>query len=93
MAGKSRRKRVKQAQRRKIETRQRTTAAAPVPITPQPNESAAPPEASSPPVTAPRQPASTQTIRHPYIGAELRTIGILAGIILITLIILYLTLS
>jgi hypothetical protein len=93
MAGKSRRKRAKQAQRRKIEARQRSTTAIRMPGTPEPGEPAAHPEAPSPPVTVPQQPAMTQTIRHPYITAELRTIGILAGIMMIILIVLYFTLS
>jgi hypothetical protein len=93
MAGKSRRKRAKQTQHRKIDVRQRYTTAAQMPVTPRPSESVTQPEAPSPPVTVPRQPTTTETIRHPYIAAELRTIGILAVIMVITLIILYFTLS
>lgn len=92
MAGKSRRKRAKQTQRRKIDIRQRSTTAQ-MPITPRPTESVTQPESPSPTVTVPRQPATTETIRHPYIAAELRTIGILAGIMVIALIVLYLTLT
>jgi len=89
MPGKSRRKRSKEAQRRKIDVRQRPTTAAQMPVTPQPGESVAQPEASPPPVIVPRQTTTTQTIRHPYIASELRTIGILAGIMVIVLVILY----
>jgi hypothetical protein len=93
MAGKSRRKRAKQTQRRKIEARQRSTAAIRVPGTPRPGEPAAHTEAPAPPVAVPNQPTITQAIRHPYIVAELRTIGILAGIMMIILIVLYFILS
>ena len=51
------------------------------------------PEVSAPPVSVPT-PVPAQTVVHyPYIVNELRTIGILAGIMLIILIILALVLS
>jgi len=89
MAGKSRRKRAKQTQRRQIDVRQRPATATQMPVTPKPGESVAQPEASSPPVTVSRQATTNQTIRHPYIASELRTIGILAGIMVIILVISY----
>jgi hypothetical protein len=92
MSGKSRRKRGKQSTGRKVRGQQRTPAATRVPVTPLPDETVIQPEATSSPATAPRQSVIPQTIRFPYIATELRTIGILAGIMLIVLIILYFTL-
>ena len=93
MTGKSKRKRGKQHPSRKGRTQQRaaTRAAAPPPA---PVEAVTQPEVAPPPVaTSPPQSARPQAIRFPYITTELRTIGALAGIMLIVLIILYFTLT
>ena len=57
----------------------------------QTREPVAPPKLSTPPVSVPK--AALATARYPYIVAELRRIGILAGIILAILIVLALVLS
>ena len=93
MAGKSRRKRNKQSPGRKARGQQRSTVAARTPAAYPVAETVAQPEAASPPATArPASPTRFQTIQFPYIGTELRTIGILAGMMLIVLIVLYFTL-
>ncbi|HEY41573.1 MAG TPA: hypothetical protein G4O18_06910 [Dehalococcoidia bacterium] len=92
MTGKSRRKRGKQSPSRKARSQQRPPAASRVPAAPASSEVTTQPEAISPPTTAARQPVKSETIQFSYIATELRTIGILAGIMLIVLIILYFTL-
>ena len=92
MTGKSRRKQGKKSPNRKVRSQQRPAAATQAPAAPPPNEVITQPEATSPPAALPRQSAKPQTIHFPYIATELRTIGILAGIMLIVLIILYFTL-
>jgi hypothetical protein len=64
-----------------------------VPTTPPPSEVVTQPEANSIPATVPPRPSvRPQTIQFPYIATELRTIGILFGIMLVILIILYFSL-
>ena len=92
MSGKSKRKRGKQATSRKVRGQQRSPASTRLPTAPSPGETVTRPETTSPPATAPRQSVRPQTIQFPYIATELRTIGILAGIMLIVLLILYFTL-
>jgi len=50
------------------------------------------PVASAPPVSTPIQKAAPKTARYPYVTAELRRIGILAGITLAILVVLALAL-
>jgi hypothetical protein len=92
MSGKSKRKRGKQHSSRKMRGQESPRAVARVPAAP-PTRDTTQPQVDSPPATVPTSPiVSPQAIRFPYITAELRTIGILAGIMLIVLIILYFTL-
>ena len=92
MSGKSKRKRGKQHSSRKIRGQEVSRAVARTPAA-SPTRAATQPQVDSPPATVPISPvAKPQAIRFPYIAAELRTIGILAGIMLIALIILYFTL-
>lgn len=92
MTGKSRRKQGKQSPSRKVRGQQRPAAVTQAPAAPPPSKAITQPEATSPPAALPHQSAKPQTIQFPYITTELRTIGILAGIMLIVLIILYFTL-
>lgn len=92
MSGKSRRKRGKQHPGRKVRGQQRPPATIRTPAAPPPSEVVTRPEVASPPATVPLHSGKPQTIQFPYIATELRTIGILAGIMLIVLIILYFTL-
>ncbi len=92
MSGKSRRKRGKQNPSRKTRGQESPRAAARVPAT-TPTKVTTQPQVGSPPATVPTSPVvKSQAVRFPYITTELRTIGILAGIMLIVLIILYFTL-
>ena len=50
------------------------------------------PAAVAPSASAPVRKAAPDTVRYPYVVAELRRIGILAGIMLVTLIVLALVL-
>jgi len=93
MTPKSRRKRGKQPPSRKGKSRQHTTTAARVPAAREAAKSIARPDVPPPPATTPRQSTRPQIIQHPYVAGELRTIGILAGIMLIILIVLYLVLA
>ncbi len=52
-----------------------------------------PPKLSTPSVSAPTPRTTLTTARYPYIIAELRRIGILAGIMMVILIVLALVLS
>lgn len=63
------------------------------PAVAQTTQAAPRPEVSSPSVGVPGKIATLTATRHPYIGAELRRIGILAGVILVILIILALVFS
>ena len=56
-------------------------------------EPAVPAGISAPSASVPTQSATTGAVRYPYITAELRRIGILAGIMLVILIVLALVLS
>ena len=94
MPGKSKRKRGKHQPSKKGKSRQRfaatTTQQAAVTAT---LESVAPVKVSAPSESVPTPVAKPSVTRYPYIAAELRTIGILAGIILIILVVLFFTLS
>jgi hypothetical protein len=93
MAGKSRRKRGKQSPSRKARDQQRPTAATRTSVGPPTSEAVTRLEVTPPPaVMSAPQSTRPQTIQFPYIATELRTVGILAGIMLVVLIILYFTL-
>ena len=89
MPGKSRRGRTKPSARSK-KRRDIVTRVAPQPLAS---------ETSEPAVPAPTSPSTSGSsgvlagVRYPYIGRELRRIGILAGIMLVILVVLALVLS
>lgn len=88
MPKKSRRFKVLQSKRRKI--RQQSSAnVAQQPVVTQTDK----PVASTPSAGMPTSRATPNTGRYPYVVAELRRIGILAGITLVILIVLALVLS
>ena len=100
MSGKSRRGRGKpQARKRKSSqrfdlARQRSSAmAVQQPAIAQASKPASPPGASAPSVSVPTPVAKPAMARYPYVAIELQRIGILAGIILVILVVLALTLS
>ena len=88
MSSKSRHTRGKRSSRsKKRKSGQRSSTT----ITPQQAVTETPKPAPQPSTPIPKvKPVAAQ---YPYIVKELRTIGILAGIMLITLVVLYLTLS
>ncbi len=94
MAGKSKQKRGKHIQHKQGKSRQHVAATA----TRQPAVAEAPetisqPKASAPPrAKVPAPAAQPTTARYTYITPELRTIGILAGIMLVALVVLFLVL-
>ena len=94
MPGKSKRKRGKHNPSGKGESRQRsagtTTQQTAVTVT---LELSAPAQVSVPSESIPTPVASPPGIRYPYIATELRIIGVLAGIMLIVLVVLFFTLS
>ena len=94
MPSKSKRKRGKHQPSKKGKSRQRfaatTTPQAAVTATLEP---VAPAEVSVPSESVPTPVAKPPVTRYPYIATELRTIGILAGIMLIILVVLFFTLS
>ena len=92
MAGKSKRKRSKQSPSRKARSQQRLSATDRVPAAPPHSEVTTQPEIISPTTTVAHSPVKPEAIKFTYIATELRTIGILAGIMLSVLIILYFTL-
>ena len=92
MAGKSRRKHQPRTKKRKerpgspaIAVQQRES--------PQPRESVGRPKGTAPVAKAPNPIATLTATRYPYVGSELRRIGILAGIMLVILVVLVLILS
>ena len=95
MAGKSKHKRGKHVPGKKGKSRQRftaTTTQQPV-VVPTPEAVSQPDVPAAPPmVKAPTPAAQTATVRYTYITTELRTIGILAGIMLTILVVLVLVL-
>lgn len=87
MTGKSRRRRGRQPPR-KAKSRQRATAMP----TSQPGQAGAAAfrtQTPAPPVAAPREVTRPPTPQYPYISAELRTIGLLAALMLAILLALY----
>ncbi len=97
MPGKSRRKRGRQPPARKAQGRRQSPGAgqAAAPGGPgRPVEASAPLDAVAPAVGASSKAVTArQPVRHPYIGAELRTIGILAVLMLAVLVVLKLVLT
>ena len=92
MPGKSRRSRRKPSRSKRREGSLRTVVAQ-QPAVPQTHKPVSQPKASAPSVSAPT-PIATQTAAHyPYIVSELRRIGILAGVIMAVLVVLFLVLS
>ena len=98
MTGKSRRRKSKYSAQSK---KRKGTPARPVASAQQPTatreyepaEPAASPELPVPVANIPTPTVKPGVVRYPYIATELRTIGILAGIMLIILIVLALILS
>lgn len=95
MPGKSRRDRGKHSGRskRRRSARVSSAAAAQQPPVSQTYESKPQPEVPAPLASVPAPVAKVTAVRYPYIAAELRRIGILAGIMLIVLVVLALVLS
>ena len=95
MPDKSRRERVKySAQGKKKKGRpSRPTTLAQQPAVAQTHEPASSPKVPVAPASVPTPMAKPAAVHYPYIAAELRTIGILAGIMLIVLVVLALVLS
>ena len=89
MPGKSRRKRGKYSIQSKRKGRpRRAIILAQQPAVTQTHEPVVSSDVSTPSARAPTPMAKPEAVRHPYIAIELRTIGILAGIMLIILIVL-----
>lgn len=93
MPGKSRRKRGKLPQSRKARSGQRPVAAIRAPAASVPRGAVSRPDSSSPVAEAPLSAAPASPIHYPYIGVELRTIGILAAVMIVTLFVLYAVLT
>ncbi len=95
MPGKTRRKRAKlSGQSKKKRARQnQLAAAARQPVATQAQKPVPPSDISVSPVTEPAPTVKVSVIRHPFIVSELRTIGILAAVMLVVLIVLGLVLT
>ncbi|MFC2011012.1 hypothetical protein ACFLUR_01825 [Chloroflexota bacterium] len=95
MPGKSRSRKGKYSiQGKKYKDRTvRPTLSAQQPAMAQTHEPVSSPEVPVAPANVPTRLAKPTAISYPYIAAELRTIGILAGIILIVLVVLAFVLS
>ncbi len=92
MPKKSRRIKVLQSKRRKSRQSFSATAAQQRAVA-QTSKSVVSPPLSAPPVSVPTPMAKLSPARYPYIVAELRRFGILAGIMLVILIVLALVIS
>lgn len=92
MPGKSRSKRGRQPQSKKAKSRQRHVATQVSAAVASPGQ-VSQQYVTSPVVGTPRPTASPSPIQHSYITAELRTISILAAIMLGTLFVLYAVLT
>ena len=79
--------------KRRREKQRSTTTVAPQQLASQPPKSAVPHSAPVPSTSVPAPAAKSGTVQYSYITAELRRIGILAGIIVVILIVLALVLS
>ena len=95
MPGKTRRKKAKfSGQSKKKTSRQKQPAVAVrQPVAVQAQEPIPPSDISASPVIKPAPVAKHAAVHHPYIAAELRTIGILAAVMLVVLIVLGLVIS
>ncbi len=95
MPGKSRHgkgKRSSRSKRRRERQRFPTVAAQPQVVTETPKPPSRP-SVSAPSVSTPPPVIKPAIVQYPYIAIELRTIGILAGILLVILVVLALVLS
>ena len=88
MPKKSRRFKALQSKRKKIRQQPLATVAQQPVVT-----QTAKPVASTPLASAPARKMAPDTVRYPFVIAELRRIGVLAGITLVILIVLALVLS
>jgi len=90
MSGKSHRGKGKHSsQSRKSKAKQRSGAMAVQQVVARaPEASVAPAATPAPRVSAPAPPLKTGAVRYPYINAELRRIGILAGVMVVILVVL-----
>ena len=94
MPGKSRRKRGRQPPTRKAQGRRQSPDVAQAPAPAGSVVAGVSPDAVAPAVgVSSKAVAAHQSVRHPYIGAELRTIGILAMLMLVVLVVLKLVLT
>ena len=94
MPGKSRRKRGRQPAARKAQGRRHSSGVGQATAPGGSVEAGAPPDAVTPAVgVSSKAVTARQSVRHPYIGVELRTIGILAVLMLATLVVLKLVLT
>ena len=94
MPGKSHRKRGKYSIQSKKKGRPiRPRSPAQQPVVAQTHEPVSSPDVSTPSVNVPAPATKPIAVRYPYIATELRTIGILAGIMLVVLVVLALVLS
>jgi hypothetical protein len=95
MPSQPRRKRTKQSAARKARIRQQPPAAVPASAPPDVSPEAAPVSAPSRPLSrpgTPRHEPAPSPILHPYIASELRTIGVLAVVLVVILAGLYVVL-
>ena len=87
----SRRKHSTRSKRKKGRRSPAATVVQPEAIAPA-YEAVAPPKVAAPSASVPTPKVTPITVRYPYIGNELRRIGILAGIMLVILVVLALVL-
>ena len=94
MAGKSQHRRGHSAQSKKAKAKQRSAvmSSGQQVVVQMPRPAVSPP-VSAPPASKRIRPAISKTARYPYITAELKRIGIVAGIILAILVVLALVLA
>ena len=95
MPGKTRRKRAKLSGQSKKKSARQTQPAVAIkqPAAAQAQKTIPPSDVSVSPVIEPAPAVKATVIRHPFIVSELRTIGILAVVMLVVLIVLALVLS
>ncbi len=94
MTGKSQHDRGHTAQSKKAKAKQRSAVlSSGQPVVVQIPKPAVSPPVSAPPVSKRIRPVTSKTARYPYITTELKRIGIVAGIILAILVVLFLVLS
>ena len=89
MPGKSRRKRSRAPQTRKARSGQRPAAAVQAPAADVPSGPMSRPHGSPPTAQAAQSEAPSAPIRYPHMAVELRTIGILAAVMIAVLLVLY----